>query len=101
MEERRTLQRRRALKGARVAFGDFRFTWDCVIRNLSPDGAMVRSDHAAEIPAEFYLWDPQEMTLRRAAVAWRTASDVGMRFLDAAIPVHGTDDPRIARFRFV
>ncbi len=100
-DKRRGGIRRRTFKGGKVAFGDFRFTWDCVVRNVSESGALIRSDHASDIPADFYLFDPAEHTVQRAEVVWRTARDIGVRFREEPIHVHATDDRRLARFRFV
>lgn len=98
---RRTTARKRTLKGAKVAFGDFRFTYDCVVRNVSPEGAMVRCAHASEVPDDFHLYDPSEQTLQRAEVVWRTDRDLGIHFLGDAVSIHGSNDPRHARFRFL
>jgi hypothetical protein len=100
-EERRKAPRRRTLKGAKACFGDYRYSFDCIVRNLSEDGALVRSDHSLEIPDDFYLFDPNDLSLQKAEVVWRTERDLGVRFLGEPLNVHTSLDPKLARFRFM
>jgi hypothetical protein len=101
MDERRLHPRKRILKGAKAAFGDFRFTYDCTMRNLSDDGAQVRCTHAAEIPDDFFLYDPGGQSLQRVEIVWRAERDLGIRFAGAPVNVHASGDHRHARFRFL
>jgi hypothetical protein len=101
MNERREKQRLRTFKGAKAAFGDFRFTYDCVVRNLSPTGASVQCEHAGEFPDAFYLFDPNTRALHPAEVIWRKEQKLGVRFVGQPVSVAQSDDPRHARFRFL
>lgn len=101
MEERRKIPRKRTLRGAKAVFGDFRYLFDCVVRNLTVEGAHVRSDHASEIPNDFYLFDPGEQSLQRAEVIWRNERDLGVRFAGDPVNVQTSGDTRHARFRFL
>lgn len=100
-DDRRRALRRRTLKGAKAVYGDFRYSYDCTVRNMSEDGALVRSDHTTEIPDDFYLFDPGDQSVQRAEVVWRTARDLGVRFLGEPVNVHTSGDPKLARFRFM
>jgi hypothetical protein len=100
-EERRKAPRRRTLKGAKAFFGDFRYSFDCIVRNLSADGALVRSDHSLEIPDDFHLFDANDQSLQKVEVVWRTARDLGVRFIGDPVSVHASNDPKLARFRFM
>lgn len=99
--ERRRLPRRRALKACKAVYGDFRYTIDCVVRDLTPDGARLRADAAMEIPDDFYLFDGGEGRLQRAEVIWRTGNELGVRFVGTPIAIHESTDPRHARFRYM
>lgn len=101
MEERRQIPRKRALKSAKIVFGDFRYTYDCVIRDVGGPGVRVRCDHSEEVPEDFYLFDLFNGTIQHAAVVWRKGRELGLQLDGDAIQVHGSSDPRLQRFKFV
>jgi len=98
-ENRRTEPRRRTLRAARIVYGDFRFTLDCVIRDKTESGARLRCDSHSDAPNDFYIYDSG--TLQRAEVAWRRGNELGVQFTGPAVSVHESSDPRHARFKFV
>ena len=55
MAERRTVPRDRTLLGAKIVFNSGRSTIDCVVRNLSADGASVQVESAMGLPTEVQL----------------------------------------------
>jgi len=81
MDERRKLPRTRTYLGGRVTFGQRYCALDCLVRNLSQNGAYLAfSDHAL-IPDEFDLMIPHKGDSRRVRIAWRLQENVGIEFL--------------------
>lgn len=101
VDERRGAPRKRTLKAAKIVFGDFRYTIDCVVRDLNKGGARLRCPAPGDAPSEFYLLDVTEGTLLKSEVAWRKDSELGIRFTGEVLSVHASSDPRLARFKFV
>ena len=72
-------QRRRTLKGAQIVFNGGHSTVDCVVRNVSDTGALVRVEGAPNMPDEFDLViDDQRRPCR---VAWRKLTELGVAFM--------------------
>lgn len=101
MEERRNILRKRALKSAKIVFGDYRYTYDCVIRDVGGGGMRVRCDHMDEVPEDFYLFDQFNGTIQQAAVVWRKGREMGLRLAGEPVQVHTSGDPRLQRFKFL
>lgn len=101
-EERRHEPRKRTLRAAKIVYGDFRYVFDCVIRNASEEGLQLRCDHAMDIPRDFHIFDPGEQTLRKVEVVWRQEETIGVVFTSDPIDIYEkAGDPRYARFRFM
>lgn len=98
-EERRGGQRKRTLRAAKIVYGDFRYTLDCVIRDSSETGARVRCANSSDAPANFYLFEGG--LLLKSDVAWRRGDELGLRFTGETINVHENHDPRLNRFRYL
>jgi PilZ domain len=82
MQERRQHQRRRTYLGGQAAFGQRYCAQDCLVRNLSQNGArLIFSDHVL-IPDEFDLMIPHKGDSRRARIVWRYQAYVGVQFLE-------------------
>lgn len=82
MQKRRKPQRRRTYLGGQAAFGQRYCAINCLVRDLSCDGArLVFSKHAL-IPDEFDLMMPLKGDSRRARIVWRYQTNVGVQFLD-------------------
>lgn len=101
MDERRKQTRRRALKACKAVYGDFRYTVDCLVRDVTPEGARLKTTAGGEIPNEFYLYDGGEGQLHRAEVMWRKDNELGVHFTGERILIHQSHDPRLARFRYM
>ena len=99
VDERRTTPRKRTLRSAKIVYGDYRYTLDCVIRDVGDGGARLRSAHAADAPNEFHLFDAGQ--LQKAAVQWRRGDEMGVRFVGDPVVIHESHDPRLQRFRFM
>lgn len=77
--ERRRGQRSRALLAGKVANQDTTQTLDCVIRNLSADGAMIETPTPHLVPAELHLVQIKEGIVWDAEVIWRRGNRVGVK----------------------
>jgi hypothetical protein len=99
-QDKRAAQRRRVVKRARIAFGDFVFVRDCALRNLSPSGARVTVTASHEVPDEFYLIVTADRQMRKAKVAWRRGDDLGVVFDAETVSLLNNPDPRLRQFTF-
>lgn len=79
MSERRQRPRSRTFKGGTIMFGVA--TVDCIIRNLSENGASLEIGSAVGVPDDFILIIKPESLKRKCKVAWRSADRVGVQFL--------------------
>ena len=78
--ERRTHPRRRTLKGGKIIFGNRRSVFDCMVRNLSETGALLKLPNTIDIPDQFELQIVNEDIQVNAVVRWRTATELGVQF---------------------
>ncbi|HTV31918.1 MAG TPA: PilZ domain-containing protein [Methylocella sp.] len=79
-EERRQDGRRRALKTGRIVFNDRQSVIDCVIRNLSENGACLEVTNPMGIP-DFFELELGQGGFRHSRIAWRQLRRVGVAFL--------------------
>lgn len=82
MPERRSLHRRRMLKGAILRFNRGYSALDSVVRNISDSGAQLALGETTGVPAHFQLHISGEETARRARLVWRSAERIGIAFND-------------------
>jgi hypothetical protein len=66
--------------GGRIAFNRQYSTMDCVVRNLSPNGAKLLFSGPVAIPARFELVLPARDESRDVLVVWRSPAEVGVFF---------------------
>ena len=83
MDDRRTSQRQRTLKGGLIAFNDDRSTVTCTVRNLSDSGARLAVASIVGIPDSFVL-RLTDKTKRDCRVVWRKPTELGVTF-DSAL----------------
>jgi len=79
--QRRSAQRRRVYKGAKIGFWGLHATIDCVVRDLSDSGARLSVESSVGVPEKF------ELVLEGAApracrLVWRKATHIGVAFTD-------------------
>jgi hypothetical protein len=79
MEKRRE-PRKRTLKRGRLVFNDGRSVIDCVVRNLSPSGALLVLPSLLGIPQEFDLHIDSDRTCRAARTIWKGDGKIGVEF---------------------
>jgi hypothetical protein len=82
MSERRRNQRSRVLKGAKIVVGATSLL-DCVVRNLTNDGARVEIPNTVNLPEDVAITFDGGRTCRPCRVAWRTLNETGLEFTDA------------------
>jgi hypothetical protein len=80
MTEKRNAPRQRLLKGGRIAFNNGRSTFDCIVRNLSEQGARLQVASVVGIPDNFDLLMP-DAPKRACQVVWRKTKEMGVAFL--------------------
>jgi PilZ domain len=79
MEKRRE-PRKRTLKRGRLVFNDGRSVIDCVVRNLSPSGALLVLPSLLGIPQEFDLHIDSDRNCRAARIIWKGDGKIGVEF---------------------
>jgi hypothetical protein len=80
MEERRTIQRTRTLKSARIAFNHSSSVIDCTVRNLTNVGACLHVTSSLGVPETFDLMFDSIRAHRPCRVVWRTETKIGVAF---------------------
>ncbi len=78
MDEHRKSERQKTYKGGSIYAGVAVF--DCIVRNLSPDGACLQIESDAGVPDNFTLIIKPEHLRRSCKVAWRASRKIGVRF---------------------
>jgi hypothetical protein len=92
--ERRKLPRQRVYLRGKIAYPDNSFSADCIIRDLSPEGAKVSVSPLA-VTQDPFLIIVQQAVAHMSRTAWSTPQFAGLRFLEAT---HlGRDVPRHLR----
>lgn len=82
-DERRKNVRMRQFKGGRILFNKGYGCFDCLIRNISKDGAKLQLDGNVVIPSVIELEVPGDRLSYPCEVIWRTSRELGVRFLAA------------------
>lgn len=77
--ERRAAIRRRVLKGAVLSFNRGYTTFECVVRNVSDNGAQISLGETFSLP-EHLLLSIDGKPARVAHARWRTAAAIGIAF---------------------
>lgn len=91
MSERRSSPRKRSFLQGRLLFNGRQSAIDCVVRDLSDDGARVAFSAAVAIPDIVELVLPSKEETFRARVAWRRGEEAGLAFLHASNAVADDD----------
>lgn len=89
-QQNRTVERRKALRGRVYLGGTLAFdlrspSVECLVRNLSEDGAKIEFESAVEIPEEFDFYIPRSRKLFRARVIWRRMDEFGLAFVHPSV----------------
>ena len=89
MSDNRKSVRGRSYLGGRMVFNRGYSTMDCLVLNLSSEGAKLTFTNTVTVPGEFDLTIEQKGGSRKARMIWRRQDEVGVRFVEneAAMPV--------------
>ena len=77
--ERRTVARQRALVGAVIVLDNKMSTFECVVRNRSDEGFLLRLPDTIGVPDAFDLLVGIDEHRFRCEVRWRNATDLGVQ----------------------
>jgi len=80
MDERRHAVRTRSLLAGKILLNGRRSVIDCVVRNLSPQGACLQVASMIGIPQAFDLQIDGEKNARPCAAVWRARNRIGIDF---------------------
>ncbi len=83
MEERRRAHRQRTYLGGQVEFHQRCPRLECLVRNMSQNGARLIFPRPVAIPDQFELTIQQTGDSRRARIVWRVEKEAGVAFLAA------------------
>ncbi|MEI2387788.1 PilZ domain-containing protein [Breoghania sp. JC706] len=98
--DRRKSHRKRMLQGGKIVYGRSALLIDCLIRDLSEEGARLKVANARDVPDNIRLFNSGDNTLIDAEVVWRSPREVGIRFNGTYSSVTESDDPKIRNLRF-
>jgi hypothetical protein len=79
MDERRQIPRQRTFKTGSITLPIG--TAECLIRNMSGQGALLEFLEPPVLPDDFELLIKPDMTKRRSHVIWRNKLRIGIRFI--------------------
>jgi hypothetical protein len=96
--ERRAMHRARALLSGKILVGNGSVSSDCVIRDLSVNGARVRISNAIGLPRTVTLLAIKDGLLFDATVIWRRGGELGLTFF-ARKDMRSDADPALRRVR--
>jgi PilZ domain len=94
MSERRVAPRQKSFLRGCIYFNNRRSVMDCLVRDLTEDGARVIFSHAVNVPDMVELYIPQKEQTLRARVKWRRGDDVGLDFTDRETAAPGAAAPQ-------
>jgi PilZ domain len=81
MHERRKAFRGRTFFGGEITFNRRSSTVDCLVRNLTADGALLVFDNTAIVPDKFDLTVERKERSFRARMVWRRIDNAGVEFV--------------------
>src|SRR5262245_13945352 len=80
MDERRRSERRRSLLRGRVYFNSGRCSLDCLVHDISYEGARIVFSDPVSIPDAIQLSIPKMKRMMDASVRWRRGVTIGVVF---------------------
>ena len=82
LDDRRNTERQTTLRKGSIVSQEGTSLADCVVKNISDEGAKLKCDPEAKVPPRFTLKLPNG-NQRPCEVTWTGDGSVGVRFLDA------------------
>lgn len=86
MAERRAVTRHKSFLQGRIYFNNRRSAVDCLIRDISDQGAHIIFSDTISIPDVVDFYVPQKDQTLRARVEWRHGEEAGLSFEQAVVP---------------
>jgi hypothetical protein len=83
MDERRTVQRTRVLRGAKIIVPRRSPVIHCTVQNITSGGACLKVANTYGVPDTFELTFEHGRTRRNCRVVWRTHDKLGVAFIEA------------------
>ncbi len=80
MNNRRASERQKSFLQGRIFFNNRRSSVDCLVRDISEQGAKLRFSEAIAVPEVVELYIPNKDETHRARVQWRIGEEVGVAF---------------------
>ena len=80
MSEKRKSTRKPSFLGGTITYNRDLWTADCVVKNLSDEGAKLTGHNLPVLPDHFDLSIPQKKTKYRVHVRWRAKDAIGVAF---------------------
>ena len=80
--DRRTVPRLQVRKNGKILFINQPCFVECIIRNISQDGALLSLIVSVPLPREILLWEEGTGKLYECGVKWRKDDMVGVHFTD-------------------
>ncbi|HTV36266.1 MAG TPA: PilZ domain-containing protein [Xanthobacteraceae bacterium] len=96
MGERRSSVRQKSFLRGCVYFNKRRNSLDCLIRDISSEGARIIFSDTVNVPDLIELYIPQKEQTVRARVQWRHGDEIGLAFPDALRAADGTSQGELA-----
>lgn len=84
MSERRNSTRQKSFMRGRILFNNRQSAIDCLIRDVSSQGARLIFSDTASIPELIDLYIPHKEQTLRAHVQWRHGDEIGVAFAASA-----------------
>jgi hypothetical protein len=97
MAERRGSIRKKSFLRGCLYFNKRRSAIDCLIRDLSEDGARIIFSDTVSVPEQVELYIPQKEQTLRARVQWRHGEEIGLAFPDLASAKSGRAGTELAQ----
>jgi hypothetical protein len=94
-ERRRSARQKSFLRGC-IYFNKRRNSLDCLIRDISSEGARIIFSEAVNVPDLVELYIPQKEQTVRARVQWRHGDEIGLAFPDYLRAADGTSAGELA-----
>ena len=89
MKERRRVVRQRGYLGGQIAFNRRLSVLDCLVRNLTEDGAKVECPPSVALPQDVDFTIECKGLHARARVIWRSDKELGLSFMGGASQADG------------
>jgi len=87
-EHRRRAPRQKSFLRGMVYFNNRRSSFDCLIRDITPEGARLVFSSSVSTPDVIELYIPQKEQTLTARVMWRHGEEIGLSFAQAASAAH-------------